>query len=142
MNGNLAAAFVVNASFYVLVQVTRLPLIVAGDWVAIAWPERGELWHLSYSIGMIVVALLLLLWTLLIPCGALFPQRAVHRILTATAALNLALCVGTLGTLTCMSIQGFADTPSNRASRARHEMRKQLIRQHHEMEQEMRRLQR
>lgn len=139
MNGNLAAAFVVNASFYLLVQVTRFFLGISGGNVAWYWPERGPMWFASCTWMMIAVAFTLLVWTLLLPFTPAPHRRLIHSIITLTAALNLVFACGNHGILTAASIKDFADTPSNRA---RHEMRKQLIRQHHEMEQEMRRLQR
>jgi|GEM_PF-3114079 hypothetical protein len=127
MNGNLAAAFVINAVFYVLLQVTRIPLIANGGDVAWLWPERGVMWFAPCTRTFIAISYMLLIWNLFLPISSSAFRRALHLILVMTAALNVVLAYGNHGLMIVASANDFADTPMNRAIRLKMEIRKKFI---------------
>jgi hypothetical protein len=107
------AAAVIHVLFYGILQVSRMPLLVCGSLVPMVYPENGEGWHLSYSLGSAGVALGLLLFAVLTPSD-LQPvpvskvNRAIQMSLVVMAAWNCVLATGTLGALTAMTQSGFA----------------------------------
>lgn len=119
MDANLCGAFVINAAFYGLQQWTRIYFALGGGRIAHVWPEHGAYWFSAHTVSVVVVAFFILLWTVMLPVRPGQYQRAVHLLIVVTAALNLALAVGTHGLMATMSADGFADTPLNRALRAK-----------------------
>ncbi|MDZ4402465.1 hypothetical protein [Prosthecobacter sp.] len=120
MKMTLCMALIVNSAFYLLQHLCRIYFIMMEPMVAYAFPQNGPDWFVPYTLGFAGVAAGLLLWTAFLPSGRFPSSRIGHMIITVMAALNLTLAVGTHGVLVMLSERDFAETPLNKALRAKH----------------------
>lgn len=120
MKTTLGIALVINAVFYVVQQLCRIYFSIMEPLVAYGFPQNGPGWFNSYTVGLVVVGLGLLIWTACLPAVRGLMPRIAHIALIVMAALNLVYAVMTHGFLAKASERDFADTPSNQAQRAKH----------------------
>ncbi|MGV3664230.1 MAG: hypothetical protein ACO1TE_28920 [Prosthecobacter sp.] len=120
MSAGLCIGAVINAAFYVLQHLTRIYFMTAGGAFACRQSKTDVLWFSAHTLGMLGIAALILIWTVMLPVQRQRGQGAVHWVLACTAALNLVLAAGVHGALATKSVRDHAEIASCQAQRAGH----------------------